>query len=204
MTTVMIENTHASPAQSSPPGLCRRMQAWIAAMLALVASLALPMSPAQAWSLHAEAKLYNRDGNQVGMARLVQRSDHVLVQVHVHDLAPGFHGFHVHAAGVCLLPYTSAGGHFDMDKHTHGHHSGDLPILLVDADGRAEAKYETDRFTVADLFDADGSAIIIHANPDNYANIPTRYAAAPDASTLATGDAGDRIACGVVEKHIER
>ena len=50
-----------------------------------------------------------------------------------------------------------------------------------------------------DLFDADGSAVIVHAGPDNYANIPTRYTGpVPDATTLATGDAGGRVACGVV------
>ena len=75
---------------------------------------------------------------------------------------------------------------------------------MVNADGKAKAKFKTDRFRVADLFDADGSAVIIHANPDNYANIPTRYVATPDTATLATGDAGARIACGVVENEHER
>jgi Cu-Zn family superoxide dismutase len=80
-----------------------------------------------------------------------------------------------------------------------------MPVLLVNADGTGEARFKTDRYDVADLFDADGSALIIHANPDNYANIPARYLAPPatitavDAATLGTGDAGGRIACGVVE-----
>jgi len=51
---------------------------------------------------------------------------------------------------------------------------------------------------VNDLFDADGSAVIVHASPDNYANIPTRYVATPDSTTFGTGDAGGRVACGVV------
>lgn len=149
----------------------------------------------------AEARIYDRSGNQVGKLTLTQQENGgVSVQVRVNDLPPGFHGFHVHAVGECTPPFTSAGGHFDKDKHTHGNHSGDLPVLQVKADGSAKATVNTDRFNVADLFDGDGSAIIIHANPDNYANIPTRYAAAPDAATLATGDAGDRIACGVLEK----
>lgn len=169
--------------------------------LILIASLAVLTAPARASNVSADAKLYSTAGNQVGKVKLTQEgNDNVVVQVQVHDLPPGFHGFHVHAVGECTPPFTSAGGHFDLNAHTHRNHSGDFPVLLVNDDGTANAKFNTTRFAVADLFDANGSAIIIHANPDNYANIPTRYAAAPDATTLATGDAGDRIACGVVEK----
>jgi superoxide dismutase, Cu-Zn family len=75
---------------------------------------------------------------------------------------------------------------------------------MVD-DGTASIRFETDRFSVAELFDADGSAVIAHAGRDNFANIPTRYHShtedvfGPDSATLATGDAGGRTACGVVE-----
>ena len=173
--------------------------------LMLIVSLTALIAPARAWNLSADAKLHNTDGNQVGKVRLTQeRNGNVAIQVRVHDLPPGFHGFHMHAVGECISPFTSAGGHFDLDEHTHKDHSGDFPVLLVNADGTANAKFNTNRFAVADLFDANGSAIIIHANPDNYTNIPTRYAAEPDATTLATGDAGDRIACGVVEKVVEK
>jgi Cu-Zn family superoxide dismutase len=177
----------------------------VGAALTLIVSLAALTAPAMAWNLKADVKLYNTAGNQVGKARLTQEgSGSVAIQVNVHDLPPGFHGFHVHAVGECVPPFTSAGGHFDLDAHTHRDHSGDFPVLLVNADGTANAKFNTDRFAVADLFDANGSAIIIHAGPDNYANIPTRYAPAPDATTLATGDSGDRIACGVVEKVVDK
>lgn len=183
----------------------RDVRTWFGATLILIVSLTVLIAPARAWNLSADVKLVNTAGNQVGKARLTQEgSGNVVIQVHVHDLAPGFHGFHVHAVGACVPPFTSAGGHFDLDAHTHRDHSGDFPVLLVNADGTANARFNTDRFTVADLFDADGSAIIIHAGPDNYANIPTRYVAEPDATTLATGDAGARIACGVVEKVVER
>jgi Cu-Zn family superoxide dismutase len=64
----------------------------------------------------------------------------------------------------------------------------------------------TDRFTIGDLFDADSSALIVHTGRDNFANIPTRYrspasppSGGPDAETRATGDAGARAACGVIE-----
>jgi superoxide dismutase, Cu-Zn family len=173
--------------------------------VALTVSQAVLIVPAVAHDMSAEAKLYDTSGNEVGKARLTQQgSGNVVVQIRAHDLPPGFHGFHVHAVGECAPPFTSAGGHFDLDQHNHRDHSGDLPVLLVNADRTANARLNTDRFTVADLFDGDGSALIIHANPDNYANIPTRYASAPDAMTLATGDAGDRIACGALEKVVER
>jgi superoxide dismutase, Cu-Zn family len=173
--------------------------------LILFASLAVLIAPASARNLSADVKLYNAAGNPVGKVRLTQEGNgNVVVQAHVHDLPPGFHGFHVHAVGECTPPFTSSGGHFDVGGHTHRDHSGDFPVLLVNADGTANARFNTDRFAVADLFDGDGSAIIIHENPDNYANIPTRYVAAPDATTLATGDAGARIACGVVEKVVEK
>ena len=66
------------------------------------------------------------------------------------------------------------------------------------------AAFETDSTTFAQIFDADGAALIIHAGPDNLANIPARYSAngvaGPDAATLATGDSGGRFACGVITK----
>lgn len=183
----------------------RGLRARMSATLIPIVSLAMMTAPASAWNLSAEAKLYDTSGNQVGKAKLTQEEQgNVAVHVHVHDLPPGYHGFHVHAVGECSPPFTSAGGHFDLDAHTHRDHSGDFPILLVKADGTANAKFNTDRFSVADLFDADGSALIIHAGPDNYANIPERYVAAPDAVTLATGDSGGRIVCGVIEKVVKR
>jgi len=153
---------------------------------------------------YAQAKFNDQNGESTGYVKFTQQKEGVVVEVHARNLKPGFHGFHIHAVGECLSPFTSAGGHFDRDGHTHKDHSGDLPVLLVNADGKAKAKFKTDRFRVADLFDADGSAVIIHASPDNYANIPTRYVATPDTATLATGDAGARIACGVVENEHER
>ena len=76
-----------------------------------------------------------------------------------------------------------------------------MPVLLVGRDGNVQASFTTDRVTLADVFDSDGSAIIVHANADNYANIPTRYApGGPDPDTLKTGDSGGRVACGVVTR----
>ena len=151
----------------------------------------------------ATALLRDANGNPVGVVKLTQDEDGgVLVRVVVHDLTPGFHGFHVHAIGACTPPsFTSAGGHFNPTSQSHPSHAGDMPVLLVNSDGTGEARFKTGRYTLTQLFDADGSAIIIHALPDNYANIPSRYIASPDATTLATGDAGGRAACGVIQSH---
>jgi len=157
----------------------------------------------------AQAVLRDAAGNVVGEVSFTQEGGKVRVQVEAQGLPPGWHGFHVHGVGDCTPPtFTSAGGHFNPAGANHPQHVGDMPILFVSGDGTAEATFKTDRFMLADLFDADGSAIIIHANADNYANIADRYSSSamgappsgPDAATLATGDAGGRLACGVVQR----
>jgi Cu-Zn family superoxide dismutase len=147
----------------------------------------------------ARATIRDAAGARVGTATLSEDRGGVEVRATVRGLTPGFHGFHIHSVGECVAPFTSAGGHFNLPGAGHPSHSGDMPVLLVNEDGKGEARFETDRFRISDLFDADGSAIIIHALADNYANIPTRYSASgPDATTLATGDAGGRVACGLI------
>lgn len=150
----------------------------------------------------AIAVLRNASGAALGRVLIVEDHGRISVRVKAGSLSPGFHGFHVHAAGACTAPdFTSAGGHLNPAGKSHGVHGGDLPVLLVNSDGKAQMRVRTDALTFANLFDADGSAVIVHAAPDNYANIPARYAATgPDAATLATGDAGSRVACGVVER----
>lgn len=146
-------------------------------------------------------RLHDAEGHAVGTVRLAAINPSLVqVRVSVHDLPAGFHGFHIHSIGTCEAPFTSAGGHLNSTGASHPGHDGDMPVLYVTDEGRGKADFITDRFTVAALFDSDGSAIIVHAKPDNYANIPTdRYDPDPDAMTLATGDAGARIACGVIE-----
>jgi Cu-Zn family superoxide dismutase len=126
------------------------------------------------------------------------------VDVSVDGLSPGFQGFHVHSVGECVPPLRSAGGHFNATSATYEGNAGDMPPLLVGEDGSAAATFTADRFDVAALMDADGSAVIVYAAPDNLAHIPARYHShtedvfGPDRATLATGDAAARVACGVV------
>jgi Cu-Zn family superoxide dismutase len=159
----------------------------------------------------ARAVVRDVNNNVLGVV-LIQstRGGKLLVTGRLTRLGPGFHGFHIHATGVCdptgATPYASAGGHLNPAGTTHGQHAGDLPSLLVTDDGATITATETDNVTLAQIFDADGSAFIVHALPDNLANIPARYESTttglpgPDEATLATGDSGGRVACGVITR----
>jgi Cu-Zn family superoxide dismutase len=151
----------------------------------------------------AVADMTAPDGRALGRVSFVESSGRLIVDGRLVDLPPGFHGFHVHAVGKCepgAPPFTSAGGHMVTGTQAHPVHAGDQPVLLVLNDGSSDIRFTTDRYTLADLLHPEGRAVIVHANPDNYGNIPTRYAPQVDAMTQATGDAGDRIACGVVRR----
>lgn len=170
-----------------------------------VAAGTIFVAPAvQADHSRAQARLRDQSGAPVGQVRFTQLADAVQVSATVQGLPPGFHGFHIHETGRCVPPFTSAGGHFNPTGAPHGEHAGDMPVLLVNSDGTGSLSFVTDRFTIHALDDADGSAVIVHENADNYANIPERYHShtenvfGPDSATLATGDAGARLACGVV------
>lgn len=168
-------------------------------ILAMAALIAIGMGlPGQAEANRASASIYDATGAAVGSVKLNGESGgDVRVRVEVSGLPPGFHGFHIHSVGLCEAPFTTAGGHWNPAGQTHPSHAGDQPVLMVNADGTGSLSFVSDRYEIADLFDADGNAFIIHANPDNYANV-YRYGT-PDATTLATGDAGGRIACGVIQ-----
>ena len=141
------------------------------------------------------------DGSPAGRVTFVETGGRVAVEARLTNLPPGFHGFHIHAVGKCEAgtpPFTTAGGHLAVGDQAHPGHAGDQPVLLVMGDRTAEIRFTTDRYKLSDLLTAEGRAVIVHANADNYSNIPTLYVREPDATTKATGDAGDRIACGVV------
>ena len=163
---------------------------------ALAAGLiALSALPAAAQS--ATAPLKNGEGKEVGSANLTQTPHGVLINVSVKGLPPGEHAFHVHAVGKCEPPFTSAGGHFNPDNKKHGmlaaegFHAGDMPNLHVPQSGDLTVEVVNANITLEkgkpnSVYDADGSAIVIHAGSDDYKTDPT-------------GEAGGRIACGVIQ-----
>jgi Cu-Zn family superoxide dismutase len=178
------------------------------ALIAFAGALTAPLYGSDETSSsknHVKIDLRNAAGADIGFVKLSKQGGKVIVRGEVSGLTPGFHGFHVHGVGQCVAPFTSAGGHYNPGGTGHGAHAGDMPSLLVLADGTAQAQFASDRFAIDELFDADGSAIIVHAASDNFANIPTRYQSTtegvfgPDSATLATGDAGARVACGLVD-----
>ena len=151
----------------------------------------------------AVADMAGPDGRSLGRVTLSESGGRVVVEGRLTGLPPGFHGFHVHAVGKCEAgppAFTSAGGHMVVGTQAHPTHAGDQPVALVLADGTAEIRFATVRYTLSDLLTLEGRAMIAHANPDNYGHIPTRYAPQVDDMSKATGDAGDRLACGVVKR----
>jgi superoxide dismutase, Cu-Zn family len=116
-------------------------------------------------------------------------------------LKPGLHGVHFHENGACEPPFTSAGGHFDPGPASnsdpdvnHPYHMGDLPNLRVNANGLGTLEAVTTRVTLSEgplsIFDQNGTAIIIHANPDQ--------GISGEPKSGVSG--GPRIACGVIKK----
>ena len=131
------------------------------------------------------------------------------------QLAPGFHGVHIHKTGKCepnsTAPtggapgdFLSAGGHFQTPGHSVEPASGALTSLEVRKDGVGMLVTTTDAFTMDDLLTGEKTAVIIHAGADNFGNIPrdrynqTNGTPGPDETTMSTGDAGKRVACGVI------
>ncbi|GAA4750533.1 superoxide dismutase family protein [Gordonia alkaliphila] len=162
--------------------------------------------------------LKNAAGEEIATAEFEFENGYVTVEVKTTQpgkLTPGFHGLHVHSVGLCQPNSTapdggepgdflSAGGHFQVPGHTGHPASGDLSSLQVRNDGSALLETTTSSFTRADLEAGTGTSIMIHSGSDNFANIPAeRYkqndgTPGPDAKTMATGDAGSRVACGVI------
>jgi superoxide dismutase, Cu-Zn family len=125
----------------------------------------------------------------------------VAITITVKGLKPGMHAVHLHAVGKCEPDFAAAGGHFDPGPAgntdpdaNHPFHMGDLPQLNVAADGNGSMKATTTRVTLSDgplsLFDADGSAIIVHGNPDQM------ITGQPKSGVSG----GPRVGCGVIQK----
>ncbi len=152
-------------------------------------------------SAHAQstaiAKLETAGGQSAGTVMLRQTPNGVHVLIDVQNLPAGIHGFHVHETGQCQPDFKAAGGHYAPAGKKYGFyteggpHAGDLPNIHVSQSGAVRVEYfapglSLEKNAKNTVLDEDGSAIIIHAQPDDYTSQPA-------------GDAGDRITCGVIE-----
>lgn len=146
----------------------------------------------------ATATLVAPDGSTIGNAHLRQAGNGVVtVEGTVSSLTPGSHGIHFHAVGLCEggTGFSTAGAHYNPLNREHGlsrpggPHAGDAPNLVAAADGRGTFSFTTDRVTLTagatTLLDGDGSAIVVHAAPDDQTSQPA-------------GNSGARVACGLV------
>ena len=167
-------------------------------LTAAVLTLLVGVGSADAQHKTATAILINPNGEQIGNAELVETPNHgVLIRIRVEGLDPGPHGFHIHETGECEGPeFSSAGGHYAPWGNAHGvlhpdgKHAGDLLNLHVPASGFVITERLAEDVTLrtdgqASLLDGDGSALVIHANPDDYESQPS-------------GGGGPKVACGVI------
>ncbi|OGN49651.1 MAG: superoxide dismutase [Caulobacterales bacterium RIFOXYB1_FULL_67_16] len=146
-----------------------------------------------------QAVLVNAQGQTIGRVDLRQGPTGLLIKVEASGLTPGWHGVHIHATGECAAPFTSSGAHINHGEpkaphgllNAQGPDDGDLPNLYAGPDGKVNAELFTTRARISSegsgqwLWDADGSALIIHANPDDHSSQPI-------------GGAGDRVACAAL------
>ena len=173
------------------------MRSLTLSLLALAGTTVLVAPARAAEPAVAHATLADAQGKNVGTVEIRETPNGVILHAKFSALPPGAHAFHVHAVGKCEPPFESAGPHFNPDDDKHGFaveggwHSGDLPNITVPADGKLEIDVLATDLTVADgedkMLDADGAALIVHEGVDDYSSQPS-------------GNAGKRIACGVVEK----
>lgn len=135
-----------------------------------------------------------RSPNGAAMGSLILRDTPTGLEIagSLTGLTPGAHGIHVHQAGRCEGPeFTTAGGHLNPAGRRHGlenaegPHAGDLPNVVAGSNGTAPVTLTTPRVTLSELFDADGSAVVVHASADDQRSDPA-------------GNSGARVACGVV------
>jgi superoxide dismutase, Cu-Zn family len=162
---------------------------------ALLGSGVLVVTTADAQTARADIK--TAEGKTVGEATLEQKGDGVHIAATFTGLPSGTRAFHIHGVGKCEPPFESAGGHFNPTGKQHGKenprgaHAGDLPNLEVGATGQVRFEAVVKDVTLdagkTGLLDADGAALVVHEGGDDHKSDPA-------------GNAGKRIACGVVRR----
>ncbi len=150
----------------------------------------------QRGSQTAQAEIKDPTGRVVGRATLTQTTHGVRIQSTFSGLPAGAHGFHIHETGQCEPPFTASGGHFNPEPKQHGRenrmgrHAGDLPNLTVPENGRLIVDVVEPMVSLHSgpnsLMDVDGSALVVHERRD-------------DNKTDPDGNAGSRIACGIIQ-----
>ena len=148
-------------------------------------------------SAPAEAPITNNAGAKIGVVTFTPAPQGILMRIMVEPggLSAGWHGVHIHMVGDCsdTAKFEHAGGHVQKTAtshgllYAHGPDNGDLPNISVAGDGSSSVELFSQLVTLSDLQDADGSALIIHANADDHISQPI-------------GNAGDRLACAVVPR----
>lgn len=197
-TSRFLAASAASLVMLSMAGACNAAAEHAHAPVASAAAPAAAAAPVPAGKM-VHADVIGLDGKSLGMVMLQETPAGVLVSTDLKGLPEGDHGFHFHQKGLCdtAEKFNTSGGHFAGGDHEHGYmvmkgpHGGDMPNQHIGPDGILKTQILNTGVTLSpgpkSLFDADGTALVIHAGVDDYTSQPA-------------GNAGGRIACGVISK----